>query len=188
MPKRPACALTALLVLAIGGAMPARAARHSFALAPGPVQMQLRAYSLGFIPIDGSFKRFAGTLELDDADPAFCMLSLTAQANSLEMPTQLMTDNALGPDLLDVAHYPTARFDGQCHGSALAGVLELHGVAKPLEMAVTVAVGRWTAVGQVHRAAWGMGAKPALAGPEVRITITAGLPANMRPASMHATP
>ena len=145
-------------------------------MAPGPVQVGFRAYGLGMIPIDGQFTRFAGTLTLDDADPAGCTIALRAEAASLLMPQQAMTDDALGPDLLDVVRFPDFRYDGACQGGRVMGTLLLHGVSRPLPMEVTVKGGSWQATGMMRRADWGMGARPLLAGPEVRITITAGLP------------
>ena len=172
MPKPAACALMALLLpLTHSWAAPLR-----FDMAPGPVQLQFRAYGLGLVPIDGAFTRFQGTLVLDDADPAACTLNLRADSASLRMPQQAMTDDALGPDLLDVTRFPDFRFDGTCAGATLDGTLLLHGVSKPVRMVVAQTAQHWTATGVIRRAEWGMGARPLLAGPEVRITINAGLP------------
>ena len=171
MPSRLAYAFLAVLAVSHAQAAPVR-----FTLAPGPVQVGFRAYGLGMLPLDGGFTRFGGTLTLDDTDPAACRIDLHAEAGSLRMPQQSMTDDALGPDLLDVARYPEFTLTGDCAGPTLQATLLAHGVAKPLPLAVTKAAGQWTATGTMRRADWGMGARPLLAGPEVRITITAGLP------------
>ncbi len=168
---RLACALLACLAAPPAGAAPLR-----FAMAPGPVQLGFRAYGLGMIPIDGHFTAFEGTLTLDDADPAICTVTLRADAASLRMPQQSMTDDALGPDLLDVARFPDFRYDGACRAGRLEGTLLLHGVTRPLPFDVSLHDGVWQATGLMRRADWGMGARPLLAGPEVRITMTAGLP------------
>ena len=148
-----------------------------YVMAPGTVQVGFRAYGLGMLPIDGAFTRFRGTLTLDGADPAVCAVSLKAEAGSLRMSQQAMTDDALGPDLLDVARYPDFEFEGACRDGRLVGSLLLHGVTRPMVFDVSVAGGKWHASGMMRRAEWGMGARPLLAGPEVRITVTAGLPA-----------
>lgn len=164
------------IALACLATLGAEAAPLRYAMAPGPVQLGFRAYGLGMIPIDGAFTRFEGTLVLDDADPAGCTVTLHADAASLVMPQQAMTDDALGPDLLDVTRFPDFRYDGRCEGGRVVGTLLLHGVSRPLPLDVTVKPGAWSATGLMRRADWGMGAWPMLAGPEVRITLTAGLP------------
>lgn len=164
------------LLLCAAATGPAAAAPVTFTLAPGPVQVEFRAYGLGMIPITGHFVRFSGTLVLDDADPAACTLALTGEAASLTMGSEAMTADALGPDLLDVGHHPTFRLSGVCRGGALPATLLLHGVSGGVAMAVERRADRWVAQGSIDRRAWGMGARPLLAGSEVRLTVTAGLP------------
>jgi polyisoprenoid-binding protein YceI len=176
-----ACAWMAMAWLGLAMA-PADAAATRFALTPGPVMVGFRAYGMGVLPIDGAFARFDGVLALDDADPSACDLALRAEAASLHMPQQAMTDDALGPDLLDVSHFPDFRLDGRCEGSAIRGTLLLHGVSRPVVLAITRDAASWRASGLIQRADWGMGARPLLAGPEVRISITAGLPRTAPPA------
>ena len=95
-----------------------------------------------------------------------------------------MTDDAIGPDLLDVAHYPEFRIDGACDGPTLRATLQLHGLKRPVTLDVTHDRRQWVATGAIIRADWGMGAHPLLAGPQVRFTITAGLPATLAPATV----
>ena len=74
------------------------------------------------------------------------------------------------------AHHPAFAYGGSCAGARLEGVLLLHGISRPLVLQVAMAGGRWVASGAMHRADWGMGARPLLAGPEVRLRVTAALP------------
>jgi polyisoprenoid-binding protein YceI len=161
-------------------AMPAHAAPVRFLLQPGSVEIGFRAYGLGMIAINGQFRRFHGTLTLDDADPAACDVALEAESSSLQMPSASMTADAQGPDLLDVERYPDFRIAGRCEGGRLPATLLLHGTSRPLMLDIAVAGGSWSASGMMRRADWGMGARPLLAGPEVRISMTAGLPPNFR--------
>lgn len=176
MPKRLAYAWAAMLLTGFIFNTGAGAAPVRYTLAPGTVQVGFRAYGLGIITIDGQFTRFGGTLTLDDANPAICQIELNADVASLRMPKQAMTDDALGADLLDAAHFPDFRYDATCTGNRLSGMLLLHGVSRTLAMDVERAPGVWRAAGPMKRADWGMGARPLIAGPEVRISITAGLP------------
>ena len=169
--KRLAAALFIIVA-----ALPAHAELRRFRLVPGSVELAFRAYAVGLVPIDGVFTRVDGILSLDRDNTGACGVELHADSASLQMQQSSFTADALGDDLLDVAHYPDVRFDGTCQGGRLAGTLVLHGVSKPAEMTVTRGNGRWSASGTVHRADWGMGARPLLAGPDVRLTFTAGLP------------
>ncbi len=176
MPKRLASALILLLLLAPTG----HATQRRFVIAPAQVQLGFRAYGFGMFPIDGAFTRFNGILTLDDQDPSFCRVDLKAEADSLEMADSSMTADALGPDLLDVKRYPAFGFEGACAGNTLQGSLLLHGVSRPVSLDVERGDGRWQAQGSIRRADWGMGARPLVAGPTVRITLTTGLPAGFR--------
>ncbi len=155
----------------------AAAAPQHLPLTSGAAEIGIRAYGLGFLPIDGQFSRVSGTLTLDSADAGFCRIEVRAETASLKMPDADMTADAQGPDLLDVTRYPTFEYIGSCAGPQLDGMLLLHGVKRPLALEQSRASGRWTASGRMRRADWGMGARPNLAGPEVRIRFTVALPA-----------
>ena len=164
-----------LLLMGPGQATPRR-----FVVAPPAVQLSFRAYGFGVFPIDGGFTRFTGVLTLDDQDPSFCRVQVTAEAASLRMPDQSMTADALGPDLLDVKQHPDFGFEGACEGGKLRGMLLLHGVSRPVSLDVERGDGQWQAQGSIRRADWGMGARPLAAGPTVRITFRTGLPAGFK--------
>lgn len=131
---------------------------------------------MGLLPIDGAFTRFSGTLSLDAAAPGYCRLELNAEAASLKMPDPAMTADALGPDMLDVTRFPEFAFRGECSGGAITGPLLLHGVSRPVTLEAALSDGRWVATGLMRRAEWGMGARPLLAGPEVRLQVTVAVP------------
>ena len=177
MRRKIACACMALLLAASPGPGGRVAAAPSkFVLAPGSVQVRFRAYGLGVMPIEGQFTRFRGTLTLDSQNPATCALTLEAETASLDMGSRLVTEDAQGADLLDVANFPEFRIVGTCEGGRLRATLLLHGISKPIVLDITRANGTWSASGLMRRADWGMGARPLMAGPEVRISMTAGMP------------
>ena len=155
---------------------PARAEPQALPLHPGQAAVGFRAYGLGFLPIDGQFTRLSGTLVLDAADPALCRIEVRAETASLEMLDADITADAQGPDLLDVIRFPTFEYSGTCTGTQLDGALLLHGVRRPLQLQIMRERNRWSASGPMRRADWGMGARPNLAGPEVRIRFTVTLP------------
>ena len=169
---RVAFACLALLL----GAGALRAAPSKFVLQPGSVQIRFRAYGFGLMPIEGQFTRFRGTLTLDNKDPLACAVTLEAEAASLDMGSRLMTQDAQGPDLLDVTNHPAFKIEGVCADGKLRATLLLHGISKPVDLEVIRTNATWSASGLMRRADWGMGARPMMAGPEVRISLTAGLP------------
>ena len=171
MIRNPIRALCAALSL-----MPAVAWAVTYPLVPPSAEVRFRAYGLGFLPIDGTFTRITGQITLDPLDAFVCHVAITADTASLRMPSQAMTDDAQGPDLLDVKNYPRFEYDGQCVGATLQGELLLHGIRLPLNLTITRSPGHRTAEGSMLRAAWGMGARPGLAGPEVQIRLTTILP------------
>ncbi len=52
-------------------------------------------------------------------------------------------------------------------------------VASPLTGWTSSSTAKWVATGRMRRAEWGMGARPLMAGPEVRIRFTTALPAGV---------
>jgi polyisoprenoid-binding protein YceI len=125
MLKRPslAAAVAGLLWTA-----PAKAVTHTVALEPRSAQVTFRAYGLGIVPIEGAFTRFNGALVLDPANPATCEVNVQAEAASLAMPEAGITQDALGPELLDVTRHPVFAYSGRCGDGQVRGTLLLHGI------------------------------------------------------------
>ena len=168
--------LMTLLLSTTTCALPAKAELQALSLHAGQAEIGFRAYGFGFLPIDGQFTRLSGTLLLDAADSNACKIEVRAETNSLRMPDDDITADAQGPDLLDVARFPTFEYAGRCNGDRLEGTLLLHGVIRPLLLQVTRSRRQWMAGGLMRRADWGMGARPNLAGPDVRIRFTVVVP------------
>ena len=166
----------AIAVLLVAMSAPAHATPRRFIIEPPGVVLAVRGYGLGLLAIDGHFTRFHGSLTLDDQDPAACALSLEADSDSIALPSNTMVAIARGPEVLDVSRYPQFAITGRCADGKLRATLLLHGISKPLSLAVSARPGEWTAAGLLRRAEWGMDARPWLAGPEVRLSITAELP------------
>ena len=165
-------ALTVIAALLI----PDMARAVTYPLVPPSAEIRFRAYGLGFLPINGVFTRLTGVLTLDEMDATACRISIMAETSSLRMPDSAITADAQGADLLDVKNYPRFEYEGQCVGPFLQGALLMHGTRLPLNLTIIRAPGRWTAEGPMLRSAWGMGARPGLAGPEVQIRFTTTLP------------
>lgn len=157
--------------------MPAPATPRTLRLAPPDAVLAIRAYAMGFVPVEARFTRFDGTLTYDPVQAGHCTATLTAQVDSIQVDNAAMRATMLGADFLDAARFPTLRFTGTCTGpQAAEGRLTLRGVTRPLDTTLA-----WTRHGlvteaEIRRALWGMDARPLLVGPVIRIRLTAALP------------
>ncbi len=170
-----------LLLLAWPGAIVvARAAPQTITIAPGNTEIGFRLYLFGFVPLDGHFTRFVGSLTVDPADPAHCSVTVRVETASLVMPNAEALKIALGDDFLDAVHFPALAYGGTCHGALgapprLDGVLAMHGRTGALAFTLHPSGGAFAVSADLHRAAWGMGAHPLLAGDMIRLRVTTRL-------------
>lgn len=92
--------------------------------------------------VRGEFSQLAGTVRLDPADITKSYVEATIQADSINTRDAQRDAHLKGADFLDVAKYPTIEFrstrvtrkgPGEL---ALAGDLTIHGVTRPVVLAV----------------------------------------------------
>jgi polyisoprenoid-binding protein YceI len=166
------CAAALLLAPTLAAAAP-----RTLPLAPPNAALAIRAYGMGFMPLEARFARFTGTLTYDPAQHGQCVARLTAQVDSITTDNAAIRDTMLSAEFLDAARFPTLSFTGVCTSSdAAEGHLTLRGVTHPLDAAL-----EWTPHGlvtkaDIRRALWGMDARPLMVGPVIRIRLTAALP------------
>lgn len=167
-------------VLALCGAAllcrAAGAAPQTLALTPANAKLSLTVYALGFFPLPGIYHRFSGTLDIDLAHPAFCHVRLSVEQSSLTMSDPARARRALAPDMLDAARFPTMDFDGACQGGAIEGALSLHGITRPLSLALRRAGANVTGEGRLIRHDYGIDGMPHLLGQDIKIHFATTLP------------
>lgn len=173
--RRAAAAVLALGLSAAPGATTAAAPRD-FPLTPQTAEIGFRAYAFGIVPVDGTFRRFTGTLTIDRADPDTCTVTVTVDTTSLSMRDKALEADTLSPSLLDAAAFPSFSYAGQCQGPGIAGLLTLHGVTKPLFLQVERNGTGYAAQSALRRREWGITGRPLLAGPTIRIRVSTTLP------------
>lgn len=144
-------------------------------LSPSNASVAIRFYGLGLIPIDGTFDRFSGRLELSP-DRRNCDVLLQVDVNSLAMPDRAIREDVLSEMFLDAGRYPALVFTGRCEGEAVRGALTLHGVTRPFTLNVEREASGVAAVGRLVRAEWGITARPLVGGTTVRIKVRVKLP------------
>jgi polyisoprenoid-binding protein YceI len=76
---------------------------------------------------------------------------------------------ALAADMLDAARFPTMSYDGACAGNTVGGALTLHGVTRPLTLALTRDGSEVAGVGRLLRHEYGIDGMPHLLGQTIKI-------------------
>ncbi|MFO0758740.1 MAG: YceI family protein [Byssovorax sp.] len=93
--------------------------------------------------VRGMFAQPSGTVVLDDATPANSRINATINVSSVSTGVEERDTHLKGPDFFDAAKYPTITFvsTGVSRSSAssysVTGNLTMHGVTKPVTLAVT---------------------------------------------------
>jgi polyisoprenoid-binding protein YceI len=164
------------LLLALS-ANPACAASTTLPLDPASTTVGYTVYALGFIPIAATYERFGGTIELDAANPASCKVAVTIDVGSLHMADPDRVKQALAPDMLDVAAYPTMHFAGACQGSQTVGTLTLHGVSHQVALTTKREDSVIESTGTLNRHDYGIDGLPHLVGQTIKLRFTTKVPA-----------
>jgi polyisoprenoid-binding protein YceI len=163
-------------LLAASVLAPAAARAAPIPIAPPASHLGYTVFAMGLVPINASFQDFAGTLIVDPARPADCAVQVTVRMASLHMADPIRNRLALGASMLDAARYPTMHFDGHCEGQSLVGALTLHGVTRPLTLALQRDGTHVTATGMLQRRDYAIAGMPGLIGQRVRLHLDAHLP------------
>jgi polyisoprenoid-binding protein YceI len=145
-------------------------------ISPVNTRVDFTAFALGALPIHGRFERFSGSLTLDSAHPAACSANLHIETASLSLPNRAMQADVLSRGFFDPQDYPAIVFQGNCIQGGLAGQLTLHGQTHPLSMHISRRRSGFAATATIQRFAWGITARPILAGPGIAIRISVTVP------------
>ncbi len=104
--------------------------------------IQFRVKHLGISWLYGRFNDFAGRFSYDEKNPAASRVEVVVKTASLDSNHAERDKHLRSADFLDVAKYPEARFvstafkDSGGGQAVLEGNLSLHGVTRPLSIAV----------------------------------------------------
>ena len=96
-----------------------------------------------FSNVRGMFMQPSGTVMLDESSPANSKVSATIDAKSISTGVEERDTHLKGPDFFDVAKYPLITFVSTSFSKSSAtsysatGNLTMHGVTKPVTLAVT---------------------------------------------------
>jgi len=174
--------LLALLLVIPLAAAPSRAR-----IDPSPVAVEvtpacctitLTAYMLGLFPLEGRFSAFSGRLEVP-AGGGPARAEVRIDAASLVLDDGPIEADVKAPHFLDVAHHRHIMFRGEATaagGQTLQGLLTIRGVTLPVSLSLREDGGRIIAETRISRSAYGITARPVLAGDTIRIRVIASLP------------
>jgi polyisoprenoid-binding protein YceI len=96
-----------------------------------------------FTNVRGMFQKPSGTVTLDEATPANTNVNATIDVSSITTGVEERDTHLKGPEFFDAAKYPVITFvsTGSSKSSAtsfaVTGNLTMHGVTKPVSLAVT---------------------------------------------------
>jgi polyisoprenoid-binding protein YceI len=176
---RLSAVLAAAALLAAAPTLAGAAARQ-IPLAPPVARIGYTVFALGVLPVVATFERFEGTVLQDPARPNDCRVQVTIDVASMQMDDPERRRQALAPDMLDAADFPTMHFDGACQGDrktqSLVGNLTLHGVTRRLTLAMHRNGTQVNCVGRVVRGDFGILGMGDLVAPIVRIDLNVSLP------------
>jgi polyisoprenoid-binding protein YceI len=104
--------------------------------------IQFKIKHLGYSWLVGRFNKFDGTFTYDEKNPAASKVTVTVDTASIDSNHAERDKHLRSKDFLDVAKYPTARFetisfkDNGDGTAVLTGNLTLHGVTRPISIDV----------------------------------------------------
>lgn len=139
--------------------------------------------------VHGRFGNIGGSIVMNDADITKSTVNITIDVTTIDTGVSARDNDLKGPNIFDVAQFPTATFVSTSvtksgAGLTVAGNLTLHGVTKPVTLAVEGPTGPvqgmdkkphqgFSATTTISRSAFGIAPKmpSAVIGDEIQLTI-----------------
>ena len=106
-------------------------------------QVAFTAKHMMISTVRGQFKKFSGTLDLDEQTPASSRIDVTIDTASLDSGSEQRDGHVRSADFLDVEHYPTITFKStkveqlSQDDFSITGDLTIRGVSHPVVLAAT---------------------------------------------------
>lgn len=121
---------------------PQSAPKGTYRLDPGHTLVQFCIRHMGLSDYCGRFGRVSGSLVFNGSQPEKSSARILIDMNTIDTPSKELNEK-LKAEFFETGRHPMARFTttsirvtGERTG-IIAGTLELHGVSKPIELAVT---------------------------------------------------
>ena len=130
-----------LIVALIAAVSTSAFAADTYAIDPGHTYPSFEADHMGVSILRGKFNKSSGTIVLDRAAKTGT-IDITIDAASLDFGHDKLNTHAKGPDMFDVAKFPTATYKSKSITFkddvpvSVDGELTLHGITKPVTLAI----------------------------------------------------
>ena len=175
--------LAALSLLAFGGA----AAAVPYTFDSNHTRIAYAIDHMGLSVMQGRFARFEGSLDLNVDDLATSKVSVSIDVASIDSGVPKLDEHLQSPDFFDVAKFPKIEFvsskvEGSGNHFTVTGDLTVHGVTRPVTLAVDmrkvdshpmrkVPAAGFVARTEIKRADFGIAIYPGMLGDTVQIRI-----------------
>lgn len=132
----------AAAVFALSSAFSAVAPAADYQIDPAHSFVEFKIQHLGYSWMFGRFDKLAGGFSFDAAKPDASTIALdvdttSVNTNHAERDKHLRSKDFLAVDNFAKASFKSSGYQGSADKGVLSGVLSLHGVDKPIEVAVT---------------------------------------------------
>jgi polyisoprenoid-binding protein YceI len=133
-----------LLALALAASFAVSAQAADYKIDGSHTQVQFTYSHFGMSNITGRFDEVKGTFDFDAANPVKSSIQVEIPVASLSTGVAKLDEHMKSPDFFDAAKFPTATFKSTKVTAAgdkkltVAGDLTIHGVTKPVVLAVTI--------------------------------------------------
>ncbi|MBA3652000.1 MAG: YceI family protein [Chthoniobacterales bacterium] len=122
-----------------GSSLTARADTYKIDPVHSSISFKVRHF---FSYVNGSFKKFEGTIDVDHDHPEKSSVTATIDAGSVDTQNEKRDEDLRGADFFDVAKYPTITFKSKnvkqtgADSGDIVGDLTMHGVTKEIVLHV----------------------------------------------------
>ena len=135
--------LVAVLMLASALRITPLFAAH-YTIDPAHTSISFRVKHMSISKVDGKFDKFTGDFNYDEKNPAAWSVNASIDANSIDTSSEARDKHLKTADFFDAAKFPALTFKSTgvtnaANGkAALSGLLNMHGVEKPVSLALEV--------------------------------------------------
>lgn len=176
-----------LMLLMLMFMIPLNVWAETYVLSPATTTIQFKVRNMKIMSVSGTFEKFKGTVDLDEADITKSKVAVTIETASIKTGIDRRDNHLRSADFFEVTTFPAMTFVSKAvkkessGALVLVGDLTIKGITKPVELQVTgpaiqqgTAKRTATATGTVNRQDFGV-RYGSVIGDEVTITITTEL-------------
>lgn len=177
-----------VLMLTVALLAPLDLFAQTFNLLPANTSIQFRVRNMGVMNVNGSFDRFRGTVDANEADITGSRVEVSIETASIKTGIDRRDKHLRSADFFDVAQHPTMTFVSTSLEKVgadrlkMTGNLTIRGITRPVVLTVEAQPGQGrvdftksaTATASINRQDFGV-SYGAVIGDEVQITITTRL-------------